>query len=611
MTTTREQRHAQKRHDYPLHTYIDGTLPTRQCDVIVCLTLYNEPAHALAESLAGLARNQRQLQRNGVRMQVCILLDGEKHLHESTATYLKTLGLEPWQGPPDTRDGPNRLYLRGCKASLQHWLPEAEQESLNLLLACKRDNGGKLDSHAWLFWGVCSQIDTRYVMQLDTGSIPEPGCVNALLEHMQREPQCAAVTTHIRINAPQDLDPAHNWQYGDYLWEKVSDWAVGNAFNYLEVVPGQCSLIDRARFCAQDDHARSALDDYLRGIEPQGLLERNLFLAEDRVLGFELVRRQSGGSIRYTPLAPLRTDMAPDFAELVRQRRRWINSTLAARCYSLLRLPSLLGDASLAPMRRLGVLFSLCWGWLNLFAQLSMPAFAALLVAIGISHGLPLAAETRHDAGLLTGALFIGGWAALALLSRNLALDSAHGVFWHKLAISLTGLVLLCGTTLSLLCASSTNLLTMSAALGLMMLAIILQSSSELRHILRWMLYYLLLLPTFSLYLTTFSIANLSDTSWGTKGLTQSSAQVDERRRWARWRDGLLLAWILLSGLAVGAFLLLVPSSAWITALQVTSSVFFLRVAIAALTSLAAQWHCRRAARRSTRMQVSTPIRQS
>jgi hypothetical protein len=312
-----------KRQNYPLRTYLEAVPAVAQAEVLVCLTLYNEPMQALADTLVGLGKNQQRLNQADphapAKLLVCILLDGEDRLHPDTRTYLDRHALAPWPGPPASRQGDNSLNIRARELSLAVLLDDPNAHgSLSVMLASKRDNAGKLDSHAWLFWGVCAKFQARYVLQIDAGSVPAQACIAQLLGHMRQRPDCLAVTTHILAPPPQRMSAAHNWEYADYIWEKVSDWAVGDALDYLEVVPGQCSLIDRERFTRVDAQGHAAVDAYLRGLEPQGLLEHNLFLAEDRVLGFELASHGRGGSVHYASNAGLRTDPAPTFSELVR-----------------------------------------------------------------------------------------------------------------------------------------------------------------------------------------------------------------------------------------------------------------------------------------------------
>ncbi|WP_449433656.1 glycosyltransferase [Pseudomonas putida] len=456
-----------------------------------------------------------------------------------------------------------------------------------MLLACKKYNAGKLDSHAWFFLGVCSKVVPRYVLQLDVGSVTEPDCIPHLLDCIRRSPCCGAVASHTTVPAPAGVDLVQNWQYGDYQWEKVSLWAIGNALHYLEVVPGQCSLIDYECFTALEGDGTSALSVYLRGLEPSGLLEHNLFLAEDRVLGFELVSRATGGSVHYAADARVRTDSACGFVELLRQRRRWINSTLAARWYSLLKLRGVMARCDIALSLRIGFFLSSGWGWLNMLTQLYSPAFSAWAMAVGFSYAFS-DSQTLPDrlTAALAAGVFLGVWILVVFICRGVRLESRMGRYCHLVAICVLGLLLVATTLLIIRLADPRVLLLTGGGFAVIIFSMIVRSRDCLRHLLRLMVFCLLQLPVFGLYLTTYALANLCDTSWGTKGLTDSKVVEKHSRLWARQRDLFLAVWILCTCCIVMVSLLFLPVRLWVLALQVFAAGFFLRAVIASLAYL-------------------------
>lgn len=585
------------------NTTVIGELPTTHADILVCLTLYNEPVQALADTLAGLARNQMQLAQRSTdptaKIVVSIVLDGAQSVDASTADFLGKLGLNPQlQVSEDSIDASaNHLLVQGQNLPVRELLAhcgqplvdERSQVTINLLLATKRRNASKLDSHAWFFWGLGEKISARFAMQLDAGSIPGPDCLARLLQHMHDEPECGAVTTCILTPVPDTMNLAQNWQYADYLWEKVADWPIGNACRYLEVVPGQCSLIRWESFCA-DNGTRTPLDEYLRGLTPQGLLECNLFLAEDRVMGFELVKHgQQSSTVRYCPEAPVETDLCPNFCELVRQRRRWINSTVAARLSSVTQLPKLLGQRSIALQYRAGVLLSLCWGVIQFATQMLMPAFISLLMASGVAYvstRVGTGGQICEANGQWAAAGFLLLWACVLIVGRQVDIGSRRGVVCHIAAISLLGIVMVSGWLMTLWGSTWQSFYFMGGTLLLLTAAVVAQAWVHLRQIGRWLVLYLLLLPVFNLYLTSYSLANFSDVSWGTKGLISQHVNQRKVRHWSRLRDRMLLAWVLASAMLVSLFLLIVPVATWITWVQLMSALIFGRIGIAALISL-------------------------
>jgi chitin synthase len=74
-----------------------------------------------------------------------------------------------------------------------------------------------------------------------------------------------------------------------------------------------------------------------KGIEGMNIFKKNMFLAEDRILCFELVAKAgSKWHLTYIKASKGETDVPEGVAELIGQRRRWLNGSFAAGIYSLL-----------------------------------------------------------------------------------------------------------------------------------------------------------------------------------------------------------------------------------------------------------------------------------
>ena len=88
-------------------------------------------------------------------------------------------------------------------------------------------------------------------------------------------------------------------------------------------------------------HGDHSLADRLgpMGIYGMNIFTKNMFLAEDRILCFELVAKAGDQwTLTYVKPSKAETDVPEQAAELIGQRRRWLNGSFAAsvvssKCY--------------------------------------------------------------------------------------------------------------------------------------------------------------------------------------------------------------------------------------------------------------------------------------
>lgn len=87
-------------------------------------------------------------------------------------------------------------------------------------------------------------------------------------------------------------------------------------------------------------HGDHSLADRLgpKGIYGMNIFTKNMFLAEDRILCFELVAKANDKwTLTYVKPSKAETDVPESAPELIGQRRRWLNGSFAASVVSPLR----------------------------------------------------------------------------------------------------------------------------------------------------------------------------------------------------------------------------------------------------------------------------------
>ena len=119
----------------------------------------------------------------------------------------------------------------------------------------------------------------------------------------------------------------------------ILDKPLESVFGFISVLPGAFSAY---RYVAlqNDANGEGPLEKYFKGEKMHGadagIFTANMYLAEDRILCFELVtKRNSHWVLQYVKSSHAETDVPDEISELILQRRRWLNGSFFAAVYAL------------------------------------------------------------------------------------------------------------------------------------------------------------------------------------------------------------------------------------------------------------------------------------
>jgi cellulose synthase/poly-beta-1,6-N-acetylglucosamine synthase-like glycosyltransferase len=531
-----------------------------------CITLYNEAAPMVRESLISLLVALRTARADttsrAFHATICIIADGERALDPGCAKLFERCGLVHRRrslAPAEMEIHTTTRPLDGLLQALGGAggaSPSPPAGNVEFVVCIKSGNAGKLHSHYVFFELLCPRLRPDLCYQIDVGTTLEPQFILALSRRMDSEPTIAAIAPCITPPIPgASCGFFEEWQYYDFAMRVAVHWPAEAASGFLSVIPGQAcvfrwSALARA---ARGDPQRSPwistpIDFYLRGMHTTKPLEKLMFLAEDRVLGAEVVLApRSNWKLEYDSVAAATTDTCRSFRELRRQRRRWINSVLACRLALFARLAS--GNRSRT--RR----YPLIQGALIFVMQLMLAVREFIAPAFAVSYLMvtnPFTART----GVAT-TLFALFWGATLLhvgsgflpsafndgrSASRLALFGRIGLGWSVAALH----VIVFATQISL----AASILALSP-LVITLIAMALVLPRPALRIVPRMLFApcSYLLATSVLLLRSF--ADFDNLSWGTKGLTatqDSKAPSTQLRRTRLW---LLSSWALLNAALV------------------------------------------------------------
>ena len=119
-------------------------------------------------------------------------------------------------------------------------------------------------------------------------------------------------------------------QYAEYKLSHYIDKSFETIFGFVSVLPGAFSTF-RWEAIRGDP-----LKSFFKGLESDKhtAKEANMYLAEDRVMCLEILRKYSKNYVlRYIPSAIALTDPPDEIVTFIKQRRRWTNGSLFASWY--------------------------------------------------------------------------------------------------------------------------------------------------------------------------------------------------------------------------------------------------------------------------------------
>jgi chitin synthase len=179
---------------------------------------------------------------------------------------------------------------------------------------------------------------------LDVGTKPTPMSIYHLWKAFDLNSNIGGACGEIAVDTGRGClklaNPLVAAQNFEYKISNILDKPLESVFGYISVLPGAFSAY---RYAALLDSAPGVgpLASYFLGEKlhsgTNSIFKANMYLAEDRILCFELLaKRNAAWTLKYVKSAVAITDVPEGIAELISQRRRWLNGSLFAMIYSLI-----------------------------------------------------------------------------------------------------------------------------------------------------------------------------------------------------------------------------------------------------------------------------------
>ncbi|SBS39239.1 Chitin synthase [Marinomonas spartinae] len=536
-------------------------------DHLFCLTLYNEESDFLSSTLLSILKNSNELRENDSfeKVMVCIICDGYEKISNSSFEYLKKINVlngdkayvyrdeelkdDDFASIYRQKSGPFTLYEDGRGSTIS--------SSMDIMLCIKNKNAGKLDSHWWFFNKICPLILPEYCYQIDAGTVLAKGTLQNMSSAFMHYPQTVAFSNNVLIESENPFDFLESFQVFDFILQKAILWPSESFFGYLSVIPGQFCAIRYDGFDKSKIEGESTPKErYLRGLECSSPFEKTMYMAEDRMMGFELlVQNQSDNRLEYNPQSTCYTDKCDSIDEFLSQRRRWCNSAFMCRIWMMFNMLRYWENSTSSIFKKAHTMSSLISMVLNTLFDFFQPfiVFLVLSVVFDSIDGVVDKNIISSSFSKVLLCFIVFSW-MLPLIFSFSSYKSNRYFFRFVLimasaATSLSILFIVSGVFLSDRLFEIQNVIIFYPIIFvvIVLLSSLLISYENYRLALRSFIPHFLIAIPFNLMTFGYSFINMNDSSWGTKGLSNNVENKINAKKFLYFRNKFVFIWLFLN----------------------------------------------------------------
>ncbi|EAW11602.1 chitin synthase I [Aspergillus clavatus NRRL 1] len=332
----------------------------RHTELFIVITMYNEDDFLFARTLTGVIKNIEYMcsrthsktwgKDAWKKIVVCVISDGRAKINPRTRAVLAALGVYQdgiAKQQVNGKDVTAHIYEYTTQVGLEikgtqvHMKPRSGVP-VQMIFCLKEKNQKKINSHRWFFQAFGRVLDPNICVLLDAGTKPGRDSIYQLWKAFDVEPMCGGACGEIKVmlsHGKKLLNPLVAGQNFEYKLSNILDKPLESAFGFISVLPGAFSAY---RYVAlqNDKNGQGPLERYFLGEKMHGanagIFTANMYLAEDRILCFEIVtKRNCRWLLQYVKSSTGETDVPDRMAEFILQRRRWLNGSFFAAVYAI------------------------------------------------------------------------------------------------------------------------------------------------------------------------------------------------------------------------------------------------------------------------------------
>jgi chitin synthase len=333
--------------------------PPRRTELFIVMTMYNEDEELFTRSMHGVMKNIAHLckrdrsktwgKEGWKKVVVCIVSDGRSKVNARTLSVIAAMGCYQ-EGVAKTkigeRDVTAHIYEYTTQISITPYLKIEGAEKgivpVQIIFCLKEKNQKKINSHRWFFNAFGPILQPNVCVLLDVGTMPGPTSIYHLWKAFDINSNvggaCGEIVALKGKYGTNLLNPLVAAQNFEYKMSNILDKPLESVFGYITVLPGAFSAYRYIAIQNGKSGEEGPLYKYFLGEKMHsagGIFTANMYLAEDRILCWELVsKRGCSWILHYVKSAYGVTDVPDQVPELISQRRRWLNGSFFAAVHS-------------------------------------------------------------------------------------------------------------------------------------------------------------------------------------------------------------------------------------------------------------------------------------
>lgn len=438
----------------------------RSTELFIIVTMYDENDVLFARTMAGVFENIQYMcygkgKHGGAlgkdgwkRIVVCVVGDGRSKLNSRTAAVVTALGVYQRDMLYQKVDGKNTTahiheYTTKVGIEVNRGIVETKPGMgcpVQMIFCLKEKNQKKINSHRWALQAFGPVLKPDICVLLDAGTKPGPDSIYHLKRAFDLNDHCAGACGEIKADSRNLIKPLVAAQNFEYKMSNILDKPMESAFGFISVLPGAFSAY-RYLALQNDKEGNGPLQKYFAGEKmPKnaGIFTKNMYLAEDRILCFELVaKRNSQWVLTYVKSATGETDVPEEISALIKQRRRWLNGSLFASIYALTHFYQIF-ESSHSRIRKTFFIIEFLYQLISMiFAWFAVGNFFLVFQILTTSLGGPeLLGNTGEVLSIIIEWVYLGSLATCFVLSLGNTPDGSKG-FYTAMVITWAGIMLL------------------------------------------------------------------------------------------------------------------------------------------------------------------------